>query len=106
MPLRPATAVTVAPGSRASDMIRSFCSADQLRRRSTVEMISDDMCLTVLKHVNKDSMLHQIHLGQQDANAVVPRGRLRLCSCARRSTSRIFLIDTLFVGIGCPRCFC
>ena len=41
-------------------MIRSFCSADQLRRRSTVEIISDDMCLTVLKHVHKDSMIHQI----------------------------------------------
>src|SRR5262245_6718454 len=40
-------------------MIRSFCSADQVRRRSTVEIISDDMCLTVLKHVNKDSMIHQ-----------------------------------------------
>src|SRR5215467_1362903 len=30
---------------------------------------------------------------------------LSLCSCARRSTSRIFLIDTLFVGIGCPPLF-
>src|SRR5215831_473521 len=30
---------------------------------------------------------------------------LSLCSCARRSTSRIFLIDTLFVGIGYPHCF-
>src|SRR5215472_16340587 len=30
---------------------------------------------------------------------------LSLCSCARRSTSRIFLIDTLFVGIGCPTLF-
>jgi hypothetical protein len=29
-----------------------------------------------------------------------------LCSCVRRSTSRIFLIDTLFVGIGYPHCFC
>ena len=41
-------------------MIRSFCSADQLRRRSTVEIISDDMSLTVLKHVHEDSMVHQI----------------------------------------------
>src|SRR6516164_10353006 len=30
---------------------------------------------------------------------------LSLCSCVRRSTSRIFLIDTLFVGIGCPPLF-
>jgi hypothetical protein len=30
---------------------------------------------------------------------------LSLCSCARRSTSRIFLIDTLLVGIGYPHCF-
>jgi hypothetical protein len=30
------------------------------RRRSTVEMISHTMCLTVLSHVLKDSMLHLI----------------------------------------------
>ena len=47
-------------GASASDMILSFCSVGQLRRRSTVEMISAAMCLTVLKHVSKDSMLHPI----------------------------------------------
>jgi hypothetical protein len=70
-----ATAVTVAPGSRASDMIRSFCSADQLRRRSTVEIISDHMCLGVLKHVNKDSMIHQFP----------PRSARRQCRSPERT---------------------
>jgi len=55
---RPLT--TTAPGSSASDMIRSLSSAGQRRRRSTVEMISAAMCLTVLSHVLKDSMLHPI----------------------------------------------
>jgi hypothetical protein len=41
-------------------MIRSFSSAGQRRRRSTVEMISAAMCLTVLSHVLKDSMLRPI----------------------------------------------
>ena len=58
--MRSATAATTAPGSNASDMIRSFASVDQRRRRSTVEMISAAMCLTVLSHVLKDSMLHPI----------------------------------------------
>src|SRR5437773_3632189 len=39
-------------------MIRSFSSDGQRRRRSTVEIISAAMCLTVLSHVLKDSMLH------------------------------------------------
>src|SRR5262249_22812786 len=56
-------------------MIRSFCSADQLRRRSTVEIISDDMCLTVLKHVNKDSMIHLIP----------PRSARRQCHSPERT---------------------
>jgi len=60
-PLRPATAVTVAPGSSASDMIRSFSAIGQWHRRSTLEMMaSDTMCLTALTHVLKDSILHLI----------------------------------------------
>ena len=58
--MRSATAATTAPGSSASDMIRSFSSDGHRRRRSTVEMISAAMCLTVLSHVLKDSMLHLI----------------------------------------------
>src|SRR5262249_44280607 len=61
-------------------MIRSFCSADQLRRRSTVEIISDDMCLTVLKHVNKDSMIHLIP----------PRSARRQCHSPERTLTEIF----------------
>src|SRR5215471_19805448 len=59
-------------------MIRSFCSADQLRRRSTVEIISDDMCLTVLKHVNKDSMIHLIP----------PRSARRQCHSPERTLTK------------------
>ena len=59
-PLRSATAATVAPGSSASDMIRSFSAVGQWRRRSTLEMTSDTMCLTVLTRVLKDSILHLI----------------------------------------------
>src|SRR5262249_40701362 len=59
-------------------MIRSFCSADQLRRRSTVEIISDDMCLTVLKHVNKDSMIHLIP----------PRSARRQCHSPERTLTQ------------------
>jgi hypothetical protein len=40
MPLRSATAETVAPGCSASARILSFCSFVQRRRRSTIEMIS------------------------------------------------------------------
>src|SRR5262245_61221988 len=39
-------------------MIRSFSSAAQRRRRSTVEIISPAMCLSILSHVLKHTMLH------------------------------------------------
>jgi hypothetical protein len=72
-----ATAATVAPGSSASDMIRSFSSAGQCRRRSTVDMISAAMCLTVLSHVLKDSMLHRSPAAQQAATPAALSGRLQ-----------------------------
>ena len=57
-PLRSATAATVAPGSSASDSIRSLASVDHFRRRSTVEMISAAMYPTVLSHVHKNTKPH------------------------------------------------
>jgi hypothetical protein len=55
IPLRSATAATMAPGSSASDMMRSFSSAGQRRRRSTVEMISAAMCLSVPSSASRSS---------------------------------------------------
>src|SRR5262245_542118 len=78
-------------------MIRSFCSADQLRRRSTVEIISDDMCLTVLKHVNKDSMIHlipprsarrQCHSPERTLTSMSPWRRRRPLSAVQRLGGR------------------
>jgi hypothetical protein len=44
-------------------MIRSFSAVGQWRRRSTLEMTSQAMYLTVLSHVLKDSILHLILSG-------------------------------------------
>ena len=60
-PFRSATAAMQAPGATASSMIRSLTSVGQFRRRSTVEMISAAMCLTVLTHVRKDTKPHDPH---------------------------------------------
>ena len=57
-------------------MIRSFSSVGHRRRRSTVEMISAAMCLTVLKHVNKDSMLHSIRPRSTSRRGRSPEGPL------------------------------
>ena len=45
----------------ASDRIRSLASVDHFRRRSTVEMISAGMYLTVLSHVHKYTKPHDPH---------------------------------------------
>jgi hypothetical protein len=57
-------------------MIRSFSAVGQWRRRSTLEMTSQAMYLTVLSHVLKDSILHLILVVYQAATAVVVRGRI------------------------------
>jgi hypothetical protein len=41
----------------------SFSAVGQRCRRSTVEMTSDTMCLTILSHVLKDGILHLIGRG-------------------------------------------
>jgi hypothetical protein len=45
-------------GASTSSMIRSFSSAGQCRRRSTIEMISDRLSITVLDHVGKEGKPH------------------------------------------------
>jgi hypothetical protein len=60
MPLRSATADTVAPGSSASVRILAFCSADHFRRRSTREMISPTLFIGVLTLVFKDANAHEM----------------------------------------------
>src|SRR5262245_14867028 len=60
MPLRSATADTVAPGSSASVRTLTFCSAVQRLRRSTREMISPTLSIGVLTHVFKDSNAHDL----------------------------------------------
>src|SRR5215831_13467942 len=59
MPLRSATADTVAPGSSASVRTLTFCSAVQRLRRSTHEMISP-LSIGVLTHVFKDANAHDL----------------------------------------------
>src|SRR5262245_39494838 len=60
MPLRSATADTVAPGSSASVRTLTFCSAVQRLRRSTREMISPTLSIGVLTHVFKDANAHDL----------------------------------------------
>ena len=82
-------AAIVTPGASASDMILSFSSVGHRRRRSTVEMISLPMCLTVLKYVDKDSMLQPIRHPSQAATAVVPSGRLPVAHHANENGSSL-----------------
>src|SRR5262249_35771545 len=90
-------------------MIRSFCSADQVRRRSTIEIISDDMCLTVLKHVNKDSMIHQNPPGSATHQCRSPERTLtyqpicrqeRCCRSACLWTAHCIIMT--MCGVGSP----
>src|SRR5262249_29419150 len=60
IPLRSATADTVAPGSSASAKILTFRSALHFRRRSTREMISPTLSIAVLTHVSKDAKAHDL----------------------------------------------
>src|SRR6516225_11886026 len=79
MPLRSATAETVAPDSSASVRTLTFCSAVQRRRRSTREMISPTLSIGVLTHVFKDANAHD--LGQPNKGSRGLTLTLRTAHC-------------------------
>src|SRR5215831_12144850 len=86
MPLRSATADTVAPGSSASVRTLTFCSAVQRLRRSTREMISPTLSIGVLTHVFKDANAHDLRQHNKGSSGLtltnLQRPRWRLCRSA------------------------
>src|SRR5262245_3353722 len=77
MPLRSATADTVAPGSSASVRTLTFCSAVQRLRRSTREMISPTLSIGVLTHVFKDANAHDLRQHNKGSSGLTLTDRLR-----------------------------
>src|SRR5215813_10985765 len=95
MPLRSATADTVAPGSSASVRTLTFCSAVQRLRRSTREMIST-LSISVLTHVFKDANAHDLRQHNKDSSwlTLTARSMLRyshsgIGDFSNRSTRKI-----------------
>src|SRR5262245_10910020 len=78
MPLRSATADTVAPGSSASVRTLTFCSAVQRLRRSTREMISPTLSIGVLTHVFKDANAHDLRQHNKGSSGLTLTIQIRL----------------------------
>src|SRR6516225_1937035 len=97
MPLRSATAETVAPDSSASVRTLTFCSAVQRRRRSTREMISPTLSIGVLTHVFKDANAHD--LGQPNKGS---RGLTLTPSLSHQTESFERLNSALGLAKGTP----
>src|SRR5215510_9976326 len=96
MPLRSATADTVAPGSSASVRTLTFCSAVQRLRRSTREMISPTLSIGVLTHVFKDANAHDLRQHNKGSSGLTLTFEVDNLYEVRRLLQRSHAIDPGF----------